>query len=340
MINYPVIYRRDFRHDFPQLPKVEDDGLRSKCQRAAFAMLPLLGLYRPFRAPLSIGMSCMRAATQAQCAREAADPKLGLGHAFQTGLAMVNGIGFLFAPTLAFACSSMSDFALNSLTMVQEARAGKGKEALEAFAYAATDALFVAAFLYGSIYLTVAAMAQQIALECYKSGKHFKHGNYIEGIGQAILAGAHIKLAIPQMKVLQWQIKHNPVFEAELKQNGAGFVYLDIPDEYVHSLFEHCGEVGAELPPYFGPGMAGAHVSVIMSGEMQKGMQIADIGKKFQFRIVHTDTVKPAGWQSAKSVQFLTIACPELEEVRMRANLPSRIGGDHDFHLTYAVKRK
>lgn len=339
MINYPVIYRRDFRHDFPPLPEVEDDGLRSKCQRAAFAMLPLLGLYRPFRSPLSIGMSCMRAATQAQCARDAADPKIGLGHAFQTGLAVVNGIGYFIAPTLAFACSSMTDLALNSLTMIKEARVGKGKEALEAFAYAATDALFVAALLYGSIYLTVAAMAQQIALECYKSGQYFRQGNYIEGIGQAILAGAHIKLAIPQMQVLQWQIKHDPVFTAELKQNDAGFVYLDIPDEYVRTLFENCAEAGAELPPYFGPGMAGAHISVIMSGEMKKGMQIADIGKKFQFRIVHTDTVKPAGWQSAKSVQFLTIECPELEWVRKRHNLSSRIGGDHDFHLTYAVQK-
>lgn len=65
MINHPVTFNRDFRHDFPPLNPGSEESLWAKCQRAALVGLPLLGLHRPFRRPLSRGMSCLRSATEA-----------------------------------------------------------------------------------------------------------------------------------------------------------------------------------------------------------------------------------------------------------------------------------
>lgn len=325
MINYPVLFHRDFRQDFLPPQKKEEEGWQSKCQKVAQAILPFAGLHRPFRTPLSVGMSCLRAYT--------AESYL------QKGYALGNAAVYFLSPSLGFVFSSLNDLANNAGTLVKEARAGHIKEALEAFSFATTDALFIAAFAYGSIYLTTAAMIHQIALECYVTQKHFQNGHYFEGACQALMAGAHIKNVIPQIQVLQWQNTYSPVLTAELKQNEDGFVYLDIPDEYVRTLHEHCGETGTQLPPYFGPGMAGAHVSVILSGEMEKGIKAADIGKKFNFRIVHTDTIKIEGWKGVKGVQFLAIECPELEAVRQRQGIAPRIGGDHDFHITFAIQR-
>ncbi len=170
------------------------------------------------------------------------------------------------------------------------------------------------------------------------SAKHFSKGQYLEGVCEALLASGHTLQAIPQLKVLEWKWKYNPNLTAELKQNERGFVYLDIPDEYVHSLFELCDDPKAQLPPYFGENRSGAHISVILTSEMlaKNGLTIADVGKKFTFRIAQMNSVKPDGWNEVDKVYFLTLSCPELESVRQRHGFSPKIQ-DHDFHLTFGI---
>lgn len=157
------------------------------------------------------------------------------------------------------------------------------------------------------------------------------------------MGGAHLYKAIPQCKLLRWTSQHGgSEFTAELKQNENGFVYLDIPDEYIHELFEILGETGAEIPPYFGKGKAGAHISVILSQEAagKEGLFIEEIGQKFTFRIVQTDTLAPDGFAGVKAVSFLTVASPELEKLRAHYGLSPRLGETHDFHLTFAITKE
>jgi hypothetical protein len=242
---------------------------------------------------------------------------------------------FFFQPILCYLASSVSDLILNSRRFTEEVRAGNIQGALESLAFLTLDVLFIASFCYGAIEITVACMLLQILLDVYLSIGHFKKGEYFEGACQAILAGAHIHQTLPQLKVLHWKYKYNPTFTAELKQDAKGFVYLDIPDEYLDSLLACCGEDGDKLPPYFGKGRAGAHVSVILTEEMRaKGLlKIEDVGKKFTFRIVHQDSIR----NGPGKISFLTVSCPELESVRTRHGFSPRIGHDHDFHITFAV---
>ena len=134
---------------------------------------------------------------------------------------------------------------------------------LEKLAFITLDLLFIASICHGAIEVTVAFMLLQVVLDLYLSYKHVEKGEYIEGACAAILGGAHFYKAIPQAKLLRWTYQHGgSEFTAELKQDAKGFVYLDVPDEYVHELFEILGETGETLPPYFGKGRAGAHIVV------------------------------------------------------------------------------
>lgn len=348
MINYPVTYHPGFFTDL--LPARKDiEEAWTKVKRVAIAAIPILGLHRPFRAPLTVTMSAIRStlhfnefASQIQ-KRDLAYGALHFCHA--TIAAATIGL-FFFNPVFSYLASSTQDLALQMqeliLSLTSKSDGPDYLFSLEKLAFMALDLLFIASFCYGAIQITVACMLLQIAIDLYLCAKHVKEGEYIEGAFAAIAGGAHLYQAIPQCKLLRWTWKHGGAeFTAELKQNQKGFVYLDIPDEYVYELFEILKEAGAELPPYFDKNQVGAHISVILSKETA-GMQsppIAEVGQKFTFRIVQTDVLKPDGFAGVKSVSFLSIVCPELEQLRTQYGLSSRIGNTHDFHLTFTVTK-
>jgi hypothetical protein len=246
---------------------------------------------------------------------------------------------FFFNPVFCFLASSVSDLLIAAQTCVQTLQKGDYKEALKSVFHVSLNLLFLAAICYGAIELTVACMLVQIALDLYDFAKHFKAGNYLEGGCQLLLGAGRLYQLTPQLKLLHWKMSHNPTLNGELKQAKNGFVYVDIPDEQLYSLFELYKSQGMELPPYFEKGMAGAHISAILSQEMAKsGITLNDIGKKFSFRIASVDSVRPDGWKDVNKVHFLTLSCPELENLRMRHGFSQKIY-DHDFHLTFAIEK-
>jgi hypothetical protein len=340
VINHPITFHRDFRNDFLPL-NPQEEGIAERCKKVALATLPLLGLHRPFRGPLSVGMSCLRTATHAFQMMEnfkRGDIQEGSFHLLNASLATASIALFFFNPIYCFLFSSVSDLIMNFRTCIEYVREGNYQKALESMVFMTLDLLFLASFCYGAIEVTVGCMILQILINLHLSADHFKKGHYFEGVCQALLGGAHLHQVFPQLKVLQWKWQNQPSLSAELKQDDRGFVYLDIPDEHVNTLFQLCDEAGAELPPYFGKGMAGAHVSVISSDEMRAGLTIADVGKKFNFRIVNADAIRPSGWKGVDKVWYLTLDAPELESLRVRNGFSPRIS-DHDFHLTFGIKR-
>lgn len=341
MINFPVTYQRDFRNDFPPLGQ-PPESLFEKCQRVAVATLPLLSISRILRGPLSFGMSCIRSITHIKqtiefyCQGNLLETAFYFLHA---NLAVASVGLFFFNPVLCFLTSTVSDFITHSRSLIEETKAGNFLAATESLGFMILDFLFVASFCYGAIEITVACMLLQIALGCYLSSRHLQKGNYLEGICQAVLTGSHIYQAIPQIKLFQWTRAHGSSFEAELKQDKQGFVYLDIPDEALHSLFEHFKEDGMVEPPYFGKGRAGAHVSVILAEEIGKegGISIDAIGKRFTFQIAHFDVVKMKGGNGNRKAYLLSGLSHELDALRIRLGFSPRIHG-HDFHLTFAFQ--
>ena len=78
MINYPITYHPG---SFTDLLPIKETGEQtwSKVKRVALAAIPLIGLHRPFRGPLSGAMSAVRCLTHANefisCLKQADNPK-------------------------------------------------------------------------------------------------------------------------------------------------------------------------------------------------------------------------------------------------------------------------
>lgn len=334
-INYPILYQRDYSRDVPQ-PITDTDGTSSNWSQKAIAALPLLALHRPCRLPLSMALSGARVITQMKATLKALERKDITQAAYQFFHSCLNtaAFGFLFFhPVLSYTVTSFSDLINHMDELKMFVCMGEAWSACNAFSKGMLDGLFLASILYGSIEIIVLCGTIQIILELYNSGKHFKNGDYFEGFCQGILAAAHLKQAIPQYKLLQWKYETAPLLEGTLRRNDQGFVYLDIPDEQIFSLLKYCGKMGIEPPPYFKKGMAGGHISVIAATE--KTGQIAKLGQKFSFRISHVDSFD----QGTKKIHLVAVACPELEQVRLEQGLSRRLGGDHDFHITYGIEK-
>ena len=332
-INYPILYQRDYSRDVPQ---PITDGTSCNWPQKVIAALPLLALHRPCRTPLSMALSGARVITQMKAVLKAVERKdiiAGVYQFFHSCLTTV-AFGFLFFhPVLSYTVTSFSDLINHMDELKTFICIGDAWSACNAFSKGMLDGLFLASILYGSIEIIVLCATIQIILELYNAGKHFKNGDYFEGLCQGILAAAHLKQVIPQYKLLQWKYETAPLLEGTLKRNDQGFIYLDIPDEQIFSLLKYCGKMRIEPPPYFKEGMAGGHISVIAATE--RTGQIAKLGQKFSFRISHADSFE----LRTKKIHLVAVACPELEQVRLEQGLSRRLGGDHDFHITYGIEK-
>jgi hypothetical protein len=125
----------------------------------------------------------------------------------------------------------------------------------------------------------------------------------------------------------------------ELKQDDRGFVYVDLDDQYVYKLNEFIKDQGFEIPPYFGPNMYGAHISVVYSKESEKYQlgEIAEVGSTIYFRPVGCKTVPPGSWADVEEVYVITVDAPILDKIRKKYGLPK---STYDFHITIGVKYK
>lgn len=137
--------------------------------------------------------------------------------------------------------------------------------------------------------------------------------------------------------------KRQVLFKAKLMKKDNGFHYLDIPNNFVHSLFDLIDEENISKPPYFSGKKgrdAGAHISVI-SDEEGKDLEVKEVGEYFNFSIGDFYSVKPEGWKEMERVYFLEVDCPEIKKLRKKYKLPETyLDRGHEFHITIACKEK
>lgn len=119
-----------------------------------------------------------------------------------------------------------------------------------------------------------------------------------------------------------------------LKDNGRGYIYLKVDDEYIREFFPLLDAPGYSIPPYFRRGNSpGAHISVFYEEETRTLPPIKEVGDKFNFTIMSIKTVN-AG---RKKYIILTVRSPELEALRTKYGLRPLLQG-HEFHISIAVK--
>lgn len=339
MVFHSVNYVRNFFYDFPTESKNERV---MKLRNIGIAALPVLSSYGPLRPSLNIGLGSSRALSQLFQSWEAlkGNKKIEMGYYLLQSCLSVTSVALsILHPIRGNIVFSVSDIIEESKDCLIHLREENYAKFFGAFARLVLGILYLGTICYGSIELTVALMALQIVLGCYESVSHFKKGELLEGLLKTLSTGIHIRQAIPQIKLLHWKNTYQPTLEAILKQDSKGFVYLDIQDEDLKSLYAAFKQAKMELPPYFSPGMAGAHVSVILGNEARAGgIKVAEVGQKFTFRIAEVISLKPES-SSLSKVWFLTLTSPEMDVLRVRYGLTPRIHGDHDFHLTFAIEK-
>lgn len=107
-----------------------------------------------------------------------------------------------------------------------------------------------------------------------------------------------------------------------------------------------------ELAPYFPENTRfsepiGAHLTVVSRNENQSindfHENLVEAYKKTpidhrEIKCVAFDKVVPPNWKAVKEIYLITLNWLALSEARMSSNLPEKIEGKFDFHLTFAVK--
>lgn len=125
-----------------------------------------------------------------------------------------------------------------------------------------------------------------------------------------------------------------------LKQTDEGFLYVELPQEYVFDLLPMMQDSDLCPPPYFYAGKVGAHITVASASEMQYiGFpKVPELGKRIFFSIGNFSKVhlEKSGLGEDKDIYMLTVHAPKLNQIRFRLGLPKK-GKDFSFHITVAI---
>jgi len=126
--------------------------------------------------------------------------------------------------------------------------------------------------------------------------------------------------------------------EGTLKQTSSGFLYVELPKEYVFELIPLMSKGSACPPPYFEKDKIGAHISVAYSKEIKnvKPAKIPYLGEKVSFSIGNLKKVELQNSNLGSEVYFLTIESPQITEIRKSLGLSPTIKGNA-LHITIAV---
>lgn len=127
-----------------------------------------------------------------------------------------------------------------------------------------------------------------------------------------------------------------------LKQNSQGFVYLQIDEVFTDALFPVLErEYAVRKAPYFSlmSNPKGTHIPVISHKEhMFHHLEpIQEIGSEFSFEVIGFYAAKPTLWNEVEQVWFLQVESLELETLRSRYFLSSKLGGN-PFHIAIAIQ--
>jgi hypothetical protein len=127
----------------------------------------------------------------------------------------------------------------------------------------------------------------------------------------------------------------------KLYLSSTGWLLLSVPNALVRGAFDALDEPGAELP--LRDGILAAHITVMSSEDVSKiggADKITERGHQFRYTLGPVQEVKPKGQKDLSKVWFIKILSKELQDLRKSYGLsPKPEDGDHDFHITVAVRK-
>lgn len=129
----------------------------------------------------------------------------------------------------------------------------------------------------------------------------------------------------------------------------SGWLLLSVPNALVRGVFDALVAPGAELPlagvmnvPNVDADVLNAHISVMTADEVNKiGVEnINERGHMFAYRLGGMREINVKNVDGVSKVWVIQVASPELTAVRKSYGLSPLPNGDHQFHITFAVRRK
>lgn len=340
MISSPVYYYREYEHD---IPAHEPEG--NRLQSILLAALPIFSFYPPIRTPLSIGLGALRNVTHLQGIIEGVYQKdffkvtvssIQLTFSLSALALAITALATPYLnPSMGLLFTGIDDIIGNLVSLAKAINENDKKQIIEIIASLITSILYIVFISQGHIEILATCMLLQVAFNLHKSIDEFRKGHYIEGVCHLVTSAVTLTQVIPQLKVIEWKWRTDSTLEGVLCRDERGFVYVKVDDEII---FELNKIFGGSLPPYFGKGKHGAHVTVFPVGELSKDIPISEIGKKIKFNIAFCDALRPQAFKGVRQVSFLSIHSPELDSLRGKYGLPPKIQGSHDFHITFGIE--
>ncbi len=138
-------------------------------------------------------------------------------------------------------------------------------------------------------------------------------------------------------EIFRYIEKHLPC-QGTLEQDAQGFTYVNVSDDYIHCLYPLIQESNIEPPLYFGPGLHGAHITVLTAEEAKEHDligHISEVGTKVCFKLVECSAVEPPSMPKGTTFYLLVVNAPILDQLRKKYHLdPAK----YKFHITIGTR--
>jgi hypothetical protein len=169
----------------------------------------------------------------------------------------------------------------------------------------------------------------------WREGAYNEHPAYVAGNAAAWLTKAGA-------------VGTNHYLTGRLYISKSGWLLLSVPNALVRGVFDAMTAPGAELPTmsaFKGEAsdkeLLNAHISVMTDEEVEQigADKINERGHHFHYALGQVREFSPKT-ESLSRVWAIQVASPELAALRKSYGLSPLPNGDHQFHITCAVRRK
>lgn len=145
------------------------------------------------------------------------------------------------------------------------------------------------------------------------------------------------------------QASVNHMLSGRLYLSKSGWLLLSVPNALARGVFDALTAPGAELPtagamnvPNVKEELFNAHISVMTADEVASigADKINERGHVFHYGLGPIKEITPKNIEGVSKIWAIQVAAPALAALRKSYGLSPLLNGDHQFHITVAIRRK
>lgn len=133
------------------------------------------------------------------------------------------------------------------------------------------------------------------------------------------------------------------VLTGRLYLSKSGYLLLSVPNALGRGAFDALDESGAELPSGPDGSPYNAHLTVMLPWEIEQiggAEKISERGHEQAYCLGPVVEIEPAGWKDVSRCWAIQVESTDLKNLRKSYGLTPLPNGDHEFHITFGIRRK